>query len=57
MDMDNDDSKHETQIDRAEMSDRHETSDGTAPGSGPGLRGGATPLCLHWFRMARMERL
>jgi hypothetical protein len=35
MDMDNDDSKHETQIDRAEMSDRHETSDGTAPGSGP----------------------
>jgi hypothetical protein len=24
---------------------------------GVGLGGGATPLCLHWFWIARMERL
>jgi hypothetical protein len=24
---------------------------------GAGLGGGAMPLCLHWFRIARIERL
>jgi hypothetical protein len=34
MDMDNDNSEHETEDNRAEMTDGHETSDGTTSGSG-----------------------
>jgi hypothetical protein len=34
MDMDNDDGKHETETDRVETTDRHETGDQIAPSSG-----------------------
>jgi hypothetical protein len=38
MDMDNDNGEHETKTDEAEMTDRHETANGTVPGSGRRFR-------------------
>jgi hypothetical protein len=59
MDMDNNDNdgEHKTETDRAEMTDGHETGDSTTLGSRHSLGGRTVPLCLHWFQIARMERL
>jgi hypothetical protein len=60
MDMDNNDNddEYETKTDRAEMTDGHETGASIVSDDlGVGLGGRATPLCLHLFRIARMERL